>query len=610
MVRSIELLAPARNADVAIEAIKHGADAVYMGAGSHGARAAAGNSLDDIERVVKYAHIFGARVYVTVNTIVYDDELLQVEQLVRSLYNIGVDALIVQDMALLQMDLPPIALHASTQCDIRTPQKAQLMQAAGFSQVVLARELSLEETAAIHASVDVPLEAFVHGALCVSYSGDCQAGWALQRRSANRGECPQICRLRYDLLDADGRMLVKGKHLLSLRDLNRSKYIEEMLESGVSSLKIEGRLKDADYVKNITAHYRRLLDEIIGAHPDKYVRASYGSSKISFTPDVAQSFNRGFTTYFTKPLALSSRMASINTPKWSGVPVGTVKSVSPKFITAALSTQLANGDGLGFFARSGEFVGFRLNRVDGNRLFPASAVSPEPGSTLYRNRNKVRADLMMGNTAERALKVDFILRAVGWGVALKATDESGASVELTAALELAPASKPQAEVRANTLRKLGGTHYCPGDICDEAGDWFVPVSVLASLRRDVLERLDAARIATHKFDYRRGADDKALTVLLDGKLLDRHDNVSNKLAEKFYTSYGAKVKERAMEVMPLAKKRVQVMETRYCLRREMGRCLRTVEGREWRGPLVLASAYGNLEVEFDCARCRMFVYSS
>lgn len=348
MVRSIELLAPARNADVAIEAIKHGADAVYMGAGSHGARAAAGNSLDDIERVVKYAHIFGARVYVTVNTIVYDDELLQVEQLVRSLYNIGVDALIVQDMALLQMDLPPIALHASTQCDIRTPQKAQLMQAAGFSQVVLARELSLEETAAIHASVDVPLEAFVHGALCVSYSGDCQAGWALQRRSANRGECPQICRLRYDLLDADGRMLVKGKHLLSLRDLNRSKYIEEMLESGVSSLKIEGRLKDADYVKNITAHYRRLLDEIIGAHPDKYVRASYGSSKISFTPDVAQSFNRGFTTYFTKPLALSSRMASINTPKWSGVPVGTVKSVSPKFITAALSTQLANGDGLGF----------------------------------------------------------------------------------------------------------------------------------------------------------------------------------------------------------------------------------------------------------------------
>lgn len=380
MVRSIELLAPARNADVAIEAIKHGADAVYMGAGSHGARAAAGNSLDDIERVVKYAHIFGARVYVTVNTIVYDDELLQVEQLVRSLYNIGVDALIVQDMALLQMDLPPIALHASTQCDIRTPQKAQLMQAAGFSQVVLARELSLEETAAIHASVDVPLEAFVHGALCVSYSGDCQAGWALQRRSANRGECPQICRLRYDLLDADGRMLVKGKHLLSLRDLNRSKYIEEMLESGVSSLKIEGRLKDADYVKNITAHYRRLLDEIIGAHPDKYVRASYGSSKISFTPDVAQSFNRGFTTYFTKPLALSSRMASINTPKWSGVPVGTVKSVSPKFITAALSTQLANGDGLGFFARSGEFVGFRLNRVDGNRLFPASAVSPEPGA--------------------------------------------------------------------------------------------------------------------------------------------------------------------------------------------------------------------------------------
>lgn len=608
MARDIELLAPARNSEIAIEAIKHGADAVYMGASSHGARAAAGNSLEDIERVVKYAHIFGARVYVTVNTIVYDNELEDVEHLVNSLYNIGVDALIVQDMALLEMDLPPIALHASTQCDIRTPEKAELLQAAGFSQIVLARELSLEETAAIHKRVDVPLEAFVHGALCVSYSGDCQAGWAMQRRSANRGECPQICRLSYDLEDARGKVLIKGKHLLSLRDLNRSVHLEGMLKAGVSSFKIEGRLKDADYVKNITAHYRKMLDEIIAAHPEEYRRSSWGSSQLKFTPDVDQSFNRGFTSYFTTTPTPRTKMGSLDTPKWSGTIVGKVKSVTPKFITASLSQELANGDGLGYFASSGEFVGFRLNRVEGNRLFPASAVNPPVGATIYRNRNKVRTDLMAGNTAERTLRVDFTLHTTQWGVVLKAADETGAYVETSTAMELTTAAKPQAEVRANTLRKLGGTHYSAGKVTDEAGEWFIPLSALASLRREVLEKLDNARVATHKFDYRRKTDEKALTHLLEGKVLSRHDNVANKLAEEFYTAHGAKVKEHALEVQTNASKRMQVMETRYCIRRETGHCLRTPEGKEWQGPLILKSRYGNLELEFDCQRCRMRVY--
>lgn len=608
MARSIELLAPARNGDIAIEAIKHGADAVYMGASSHGARAAAGNSLEEIERVVKTAHLFGARVYVTVNTIVYDSELEEVRQLVNRLYNIGVDALIVQDMALLQMDLPPIALHASTQCDIRAPEKAELLQAAGFSQIVLARELSLEETSAIHSAVDVPLEAFVHGALCVSYSGDCQAGWAMQHRSANRGECPQICRLSYDLEDAKGNLLIKGKHLLSLRDLNRTIYLEGMLRAGVSSFKIEGRLKDADYVKNITAHYRKMLDEIIAAHPDEYKRGSWGNSQIRFTPDVNQSFNRGFTSYFTTSPTPTTKMASLDTPKWSGTVVGKVKSVTPKFITASLTEELANGDGLGYFATSGEFVGFRLNRVEGNRLFPASAVNPPSGTRLYRNRNKVRTDLMAGNTAERTMKVDFILRTTEWGAALKATDETGEYVETSIALELVPAAKPQSEVRENTLRKLGGTHYSAGTVRDEAGDRFIPLSVLASLRRDVLEKLDRARLATHKFDYRRKTDEKALSQLLKGKEINRHDNVANKLAENFYTTHGAEVKERALEVQPKASGRTQVMETRYCIRRETGHCLRTPGGKEWQGPLTLKSRHGNLELEFDCQRCRMLVY--
>ena len=604
----VELLAPARNAEVAIEAIKHGADAVYMGASSHGARAAAGNSLEDISKVVSFAHIFGARVYVTVNTIVYDSEIPAVQALVHDLYRIGVDALIVQDMALLEMDLPPIALHASTQCDIRTPRKAKMLQAAGFSQLVLARELSLEETAAIHKDVNVPLEAFVHGALCVSYSGDCQAGWAMQRRSANRGECPQICRLKYDLVDASGNILVKGKHLLSLKDLNRSDCLEGMLEAGVSSFKIEGRLKDADYVKNVTASYRKRLDEIIAAHPDKYRRSSWGNSHITFTPDVNRSFNRGFTSYFTRPDRLDTRMASIDTPKWSGVPVGKVKSSSPKFIIASLTEPLANGDGLGYFAPSGEFVGFRLNRVEGSKLFPASPVSPPAGVTLYRNRDKQRTDLMLGNTAARTIKVDFALKTTSWGIALEASDESGAKVELTRELELEPSAKPQEQVRAATLSKLGGTHYDIGAINDTVGEMFIPVSVLAALRREVLDRLDAARLATLKMDYRRKPDNEELDRLLSGEHLSRHDNVANALAREFYTSHGAMVDAPAMETGRSTSLRERVMETRYCLRREMGRCLRTPEGKLWKGPLRLVTDAGAMDVEFDCAHCRMLLY--
>lgn len=610
MPRAIELLAPARNAEVAIEAIAHGADAVYMGASSHGARAAAANSPDDIARVVEYAHLFGARVYVTVNTIVYDHELRQVEQLVHSLYKIGVDALIVQDMALLKLDIPPIALHASTQCDLRTPEKARILQAAGFSQLVLARELSLEETAAIHQAVDLPLEAFVHGALCVSYSGDCQAGWAIQHRSANRGECPQICRLRYNLLDGDGRVLVKGKHLLSLKDLNRSCDIAAMLEAGVSSFKIEGRLKDADYVKNITAHYRRLLDEQIAAHPQLYCRSSYGTEHFSFTPDVAKGFNRGFTSYFTHPVTPAVRMASIDSPKWSGEPVGKVRKILPGSIIADLDTPLANGDGLGFFSASGEFEGFRLNKVEGNKLFPASRIAPRVGDTLYRNRSKVWTDLMLGRTSDRRLRVDFELRPIGWGVALRASDESGASVEITAPVELQSASKPQEAVRAGTLGKLGGTHYELGSVNDTVGELFLPVSLLASMRRDILARLDEVRISTARIDYRRPANDAELDRLLGGKMLSRHDNVANALAEKFYTDHGAVVKQHALEVEPDPARRIRVMDTRYCLRRELGRCLRTAKGKEWKGPLTLESTGATLAVEFDCANCRMQLFTS
>lgn len=607
-IRDIELLAPARNAEIAIEAIKHGADAVYMGASSHGARSAAGNSIEDISRVVGYAHLFGAKVYVTVNTIVYNNELEQVRILVHDLYRVGVDALIVQDMALMELDLPPIALHASTQCDIRTPQKAVMLEAAGFSQLVLARELSLQETRDIYDAVSVPLEAFVHGALCVSYSGDCQAGWAMQKRSANRGECPQICRFSYDLIGGDGKLLVKDKHLLSLKDLNRSAMLSRMLEAGVSSFKIEGRLKDASYVKNVTAHYRALLDRIIEANPDKYRRASYGRSQVRFRPDPELSFNRGFTTYFTVPVGRRESMASIDTPKWCGVPVGTVIGTKGNIITARLEAELNNGDGLGYFDAKGQFCGVRINRVDNNRLFAATQVQIPGGTVLYRNRDKRRDDAMNGDTATRIIDVQFTLRALSWGVALEALDCSGARAEISTALELQPASKPQAGVREGTLRKVGGTHYNVTEVHDLAGNIFVPLSALASLRRAVLDRLDAARIATHKYDYRHTPDISRLTENMSGIVLSRHDNVANRLAKSFYQRHGAEVGAQAIEIQSDNAELVQVMETRYCLRRELGHCLRCAEGKEWKEPLRLKSNGAVLKIQFDCARCGMKLF--
>ena len=294
----IELLAPARDAVIAMAAIDHGADAVYMGASHHGARADATNSIEDVRRACDYAHRFGARIYATVNTLVYDDELAAVEQLTHELYNASVDALIVQDLGLLRLDLPPIALHASTQCDLRTPEKARFLEALGFSQLVMARELTLDEIAAIRQATTVPLEAFVHGALCVSYSGRCALSYALKGRSANRGECAQLCRLPYDLVDGQGRILVEGKHLLSLRDLAQNDRLEQMMAAGVSSFKIEGRLKDMAYVKNVVAYYRRAIDKVIERHPDDYRRASTGTVELTFTPALEKSFNRGFTHYF------------------------------------------------------------------------------------------------------------------------------------------------------------------------------------------------------------------------------------------------------------------------------------------------------------------------
>ena len=654
----LELLAPARNADIAIAAITAGADAVYMGASSHGARHAAANSIADVARVVDYAHRFNAKVFATVNTIIYDDELKSVERLIGELYRAGVDALIVQDMGILRMDIPPIELHASTQCDIRDAAKARFLADVGFSRLVLARELSLKEIAAIHEAVpDTPLEAFIHGALCVSYSGGCRASFATTGRSANRGECSQVCRLPFDLVDAKGNVLVRNKHLLSLRDLNRSTAIPDMVGAGVSSFKIEGRLKDEAYVKNTVGAYSRILDRFVEESGGKYVRQSVGGVRLGFNPSLDKSFNRGFTPYFLTGKAPAKGMASISSPKATGLKVGVVTDCKPKVITARLSENLANGDGLGYYTPAGVFQGFRLNRVEGNKLFPASPQNIPAGTALYRNRDKEFDDSIAAAKTTRTISVDMALQVVSSErISLEMTDERGCSATVIADVpELQSAVTPQEGPRRRILDKLGGTGYRSGRIVDVAGAVFIPASALAALRRDCVEALDRSARATYRFTYR--LPEKFDVPLPYGTRLTVHDNVANKLAREFYLSHGATEIAPAMEVagkscgdkrgksksqnddassaarynastealkdasvevlndasveaLNDASVEAPVMTTRYCLRKELGKCLKDPSGKDWRGPLTLISANTRLRLDFDCKNCRMQVYQA
>ena len=604
--RPIELLAPARNAATARAAILHGADAVYIGASHHGARAAAGNSVADIAATAELAHLYGARVYVTVNTLVYDNELAEVEQLAKELYRAGVDALIVQDMALLRLDLPPIALHASTQCDIRTPEKARFLADAGFSQIVLARECTLEETAAIAAAVpDTPIEAFCHGALCVSYSGDCQASFATTGRSANRGECAQICRLPYDLTDHAGRVIVRNRHLLSLRDLNRSADIAAMLAAGVSSFKIEGRLKDEAYVKNTVAAYRAIIDRAIAAEPHNYRRLSAGTSSLTFTPDLSRSFNRGYTPYFLTSDP-RQKMGSHLSPKSTGTAVGVTTAAvkASREFTARIDTPLANGDGLGFFDNDGRFTGFRLTTARGNRLCAATLVSIPAGTTLWRNRDKAWDDTLAGDTARRTISVDMTVRQAGTDrIALDLTDETGVSITVTAESPSQQAKTPQEEARRRTLSKTGDTIYSVRQIDDRLGDRFVPASVMTALRREATSLLDTTRLARHRFDKQRDESGDAQAPAT----LTYHDNVANAISRQFYTDHGARDIQPALETGSTPPGELTVMTTRYCLRRELGACLRTPSASKLPRQLMLKAPGITFRLDFDCRDCRMKV---
>ncbi|MFK1772380.1 U32 family peptidase [Bacteroides fragilis] len=601
--RKIELLAPAKNLECGIAAIDHGADAVYIGAPKFGARAAAVNSLEDIAALVEYAHLYNARIYVTVNTILKDEELQETEKMIWALFRAGVDALIVQDMGITGLNLPPIPLHASTQMDNRTVEKVRFLADAGFRQVVLARELSLREISKIHeACPDVPLEIFVHGALCVSYSGQCYVSQACFGRSANRGECAQFCRLPFSLVDAEGRVIVKDKHLLSLKDLNQSDELEALLDAGASSFKIEGRLKDISYVKNVTAAYRRKLDAIF-ARRKEYARASSGSCRYAFNPQLDKSFSRGFTHYYLH--GRTKDVFSFDTPKSLGEEMGTMKEARGNYLTVAGLKSFNNGDGVCYIDEQGRLQGFRINRVEGNKLYPQEMPRIKPRTVLYRNFDQEFEKILARKSSERRIAVSVRLTDTPFGFALTLTDEDDNSVTLSLAREKEPARTPQEENLKTQLAKFGNTPFEAVHIdIDFAGNWFLPASVLADFRRQAVEKLISAR----RINYRRELFVlKPTAHAFPQSTLTYLGNVMNAQAVSFYAGHGVASIAPAFERAPAEK--AVLMFCKHCLRYSMGWCpVHQRERSPYREPYYLVSTDGKrFRLEFDCKNCQMKV---
>ena len=614
---ALELLAPAKTALIGMEAIRHGADAVYIGGPAFGARAAAGNSMRDIAALCEYAHRFRARVLMTLNTILADEELPAAEKLAREAWDAGVDALIVQDPGLLRAQLPPIALHASTQCDIRTPEKALLLEQCGFSQIVPARELTLAEIDAIHRALTrARIEFFVHGALCVSYSGQCYASKALRGRSANRGQCAQICRLAFDVRGPEGELLRSGCHALSLRDNDQSRNLAELIAAGVRSFKIEGRLKDADYVKNVTAHYRRLLDRFLGEHPE-YTQESKGETRLFFEPDPSKSFNRGSTDYFVH--GRQDGLADFSTPKNAGEPAGTVRAVGPRSFTLRSRLEFHNGDGLTFTDARGVLAGILVNRAEKRegqtweiftRDSPRAIPGLAPGTQMRRNRDAAWLKLMAGETAERTIALELRATVSPQRITLKATDPEGIAAETTATGEFPPADNPEKarEQAARSLARLGGTIYRAGNVRVESGEpLFVPASLLNSLRRELIQALDQKRrLAFRRWERLAAAPAEAR----DRGELDYRGNVFNREAAGLLASLGYRVTERAFETGENTAE-VELMRCRYCLRHALSLCPKEAAKRGEKIkplPLTLTSGAVTLTCRFHCKPCEMSVH--
>ena len=602
----LELLAPARDVECGKAAIDHGADAVYIGAERFGARAAAGNSLSDIAELCSYAHGFRAKVYVTVNTIIYDNELEATCRLLHNLADIGVDAILVQDMALLDMlGSLPVECHASTQTDNRTAEKVKWLKSLGFSRVVLARELSIDEIREIHESVpDVELEVFVHGALCVSYSGLCYASQYCFGRSANRGECAQFCRLSFDMVDSDGTVMEKSRHLLSLKDMKQIDNIEALAEAGATSFKIEGRLKDMVYVKNVTAAYSQRLDALVERFPDRYRRASLGRSRHLFTPNLSKTFNRGFTTYFAS--GRRPDISSPDTPKALGEYVGKVKEIRGSWFTVAGLSTFANGDGLCFINDERQLEGFRVNKVENNRLFPLNMPKGmRKGTSLYRNNDQEFERMLSRPSAERKIKVHLSFSADGNKLCLKAEADEFCGIAIED-IQLQKAEKPQHENIVRQLSKLGGTSFVADGVdIPSSFDYFVPSSLLAKMRREAIDSLAEKIRHTERPHNNVGVGDN-VPHLYPSRYTYLY-NIANAKSREFYLAHGLHAFDSAFEKSSPSEG--IVMQCRYCLRYALGYCVKR-GGRPspYREPYFLCLPDGRrFRLQFDCAKCQMNV---
>ena len=612
--RHLELLAPARNADFGIEAINHGADAVYIGGPAFGARAKAPNTVADIARLVKHAHRYNAEVFVALNTIFHDNELKGARDLVQQLYDARVDALIVQDMGLLEMDLPPIQLHASTQTDIRTVEKAVFLDQVGFSQIVLARELDLRTIKQIADATSCNLEFFIHGALCVAFSGQCYISHAHTGRSANRGECSQECRLPFTLEDQKGRIIGKDKHYLSMKDNDQSANLRALIDAGVSSFKIEGRYKDLPYVKNATAHYRQMLDEILNESPE-LAKSSVGKSTYTFTPQPEKTFNRSATDYFVN--GRKGDIGAFDTPKFSGEVLGKVSKVGKDFFEVETDTQLHNGDGVCFFDVHKELVGLRVNTVEGKRLYPNEMpVDIRNNTTVYRNRDHAFMRLLEKDSATRKIALEMIFAETSDGFTLSVTDETGLSATVQTVAEKQRADN--VEKAENSLRdnlcKLGNTDFTAAEIYIQTTQaWFIPASVINNLRRDAIEQLQNVRQAAYQRPTRKAAAEPPAVFPED--TLSYLANVYNQKARAFYQKHGVKLIAKAYEANEELGE-VPVMITKHCLRFSHGLCPKEakgvigVQGTVTAEPMTLINGNDRFTLKFDCKPCEMHVMGS
>lgn len=602
----LELLSPAKNLEFGREAINHGADALYIGAPAYGARAAATNTLEDIEALVKYAHLYGSKVFVTVNTLLYDDEIDDAVKLIHQLYNLGADALLIQDMGLLECDLPPIELHASTQCHNASVERIKFLEQAGFRRVVLARETSLKQMREIRQATKLDLEGFIHGALCVSYSGQCYMSQYLNQRSGNRGCCSQPCRSTYDLYTGDSRLLLKEKHLLSLRDFNASQNIENMVDAGIMSFKIEGRLKDLSYVKNITAYYRQLLDSLMGENH----KSSSGRCTYTFSPDPERTFNCGYTDYFLRD---RQPMASFATQKSIGKEIGKVTSLSNTTLTINGKESLNNGDGLCYFDNEGKMQGFLVNKVQGRTVTPNHMPDLKVGITLWRNNDQLFEKQMQGRTAERKIAVEMFFHTNDNGFSLEIKDEDGLSVvqHLTAEHIDAEKANSNSSNIIKQLSKLGNSPFVATQVIDNTeGRYFITAGTLNELRRNAIESLKEYRIRHfHPEDTLRQDENKNYPAIE----LDYRANVVNNKAEAFYKRHGINKIERGLEQTEEYDGKA-LMTTKYCLRYELGCCLQGKGNGKAKvslkptDDLILRNNDHSFRLEFDCRNCQMLIY--